>query len=51
MPSGPDHVGAGGKNLVTRNAMFAADLGTNCGRDVDLPQIHTHGGDGIPTLS
>jgi hypothetical protein len=31
--------------------MFAADLGANCGRDVDLPQIHANGGDGIPTLS
>jgi len=31
--------------------MFATDLGANCGQDVDLPQIHAHGGDGIPTLA
>jgi hypothetical protein len=40
MPRGSDHVGAGGKNLISRNAMFAADLGANCGRDVDPGRWH-----------
>jgi hypothetical protein len=44
MPRDPNHVRAGGENLITRNAMLTADLRTDGISDIDLSKIDTHGG-------